>query len=186
MLSFNEIKLGSALNIDGQPYLVVKTDHLKMGRGGAVLRTKMRNLINGAVLERTFKPSDQMIEADLEQRRANFLYREGAVFNFMDNESYEQFTIDQESVGPMANYVKDGEDVDVLYFNQKPVSISLPPKVSLKVVQAPPGVKGDSATNATKRVTLETGYEIDVPLFIKEGEMLRINTATGQYVERVN
>jgi elongation factor P len=114
------------------------------------------------------------------------MYREGNAFNFMDNVSYEQFAFDLEQIGDISNYVREGEDLDVMIYNDKPVSVSLPPKVELKVVEAPPGVKGDSASNATKRIKLETGYEISVPLFIKEGEVIRINTETGEYVERVN
>jgi elongation factor P len=114
------------------------------------------------------------------------MYRESDNFNFMDNSSYEQFTFEKEQIGEISHFVKEGEDVEVMNFNDKPVTIKIPPKVELKVVEAPPGVKGDTASNATKRVKLETGYEVTVPLFIKEGEVVRINTETGEYVERVN
>lgn len=186
MLNMNDIKLGKVVTMDGAPFQVINTDHLQMGRGSAVLRTKLRNLIDGAVREHTFKSGDKIEEADLSRGRANFLYREGEQFHFMNNENYEQFVFDQSQVGDLFNYVKEGDDVDVMYFNGNPVTVSLPTKVDLKVVEAPPGVKGDTAGNATKRVTLETGYELPVPLFIKQGEMIRVNTETGAYVERAS
>lgn len=185
MLQMSDIKLGKVLDFDGAPFQVISTDHLQMGRGSAVLRTKLRNLITGAVREHTFKGGDKVEEADLARAQANFMYQEGDQYHFMDNVSFEQFTLDQEAVGEISRFVKEGEDVDILSFNGKPVTISLPPKVDLQVVEAPPGVKGDSAANATKRVKLETGYELAVPLFIKQDEMIRVNTETGEYVERV-
>ncbi len=181
MLSFNQIKLGTVLDINGQPFQVIKAEHSKTARSGAVLRAKLKNLIDGSVLENTYKQSDSVAQADLGRSKANFMYREGDQFHFMDNETYEQFALDLETVGDISRYV-----VEIMSFNQKPVSLSLPPKVTLKVTQAPPGIKGDTAGNATKRVTVETGYQVDVPLFIKEGEDIRINTDTGSYSERAN
>lgn len=186
MLSFNQIKLGAVIDVNGQPFQIIKAEHSKTARSGAVLRAKMKNLIDGSVLENTYKQSDTFQEADLSRSKANFMYREGDQFHFMDNETYEQFALDLETVGDISRYVKEGDDVEIMSFNQKPVSLSLPPKVTLKVTQAPPGVKGDTAGNATKRVTVETGYQVDVPLFIKEGEMIRVNTDTGAYSERAN
>lgn len=186
-MNFNEIRVGAVLDIDGQPYQVHKTDFIKMQQSVPTLRAKMKNLITGAVLEKAFKPSTPVAEADLSRSKAQFMYREGDVFNFMMNDTYEQFTLELESVGNISNYVKEGEDVEVLNFNQKPVAVNLPPKVELKVVSAPPGVKGNSASGKiTKRVTMETGLELDVPLFVKEGEIVRVNTQSGEYVERVN
>jgi elongation factor P len=114
------------------------------------------------------------------------MYREGDTFNFLDNTSYEQFTFSKEQIGEISNFVKENTDVEVMLYNEKPVTVKLPPKVVLTVVEAPPGVKGDSASNTTKKVKLETGYEVNVPLFIKEGEKIRVNTDSGDYVERVN
>lgn len=185
-MNFNEIRVGVVLDYENQPYQVIKTDFIKVSQGKPTLRAKMRNLVDGRVLEKAFKPSTVVKEADLNRAKANFMYRDGEQFCFMDNTSYEQFSIDLESVGDISRFVKEGEDVEIMSFNQKPVAVYLPPKVTLKVTQAPPGVKGDTAGNATKRVTLETGYQVDVPLFIKEGDALRINTETGDYVERAN
>lgn len=184
--SLKEIRVGLALDIGGQPYQVLWADFMRTAQRKPVMRTKMRNLITGQVLEQTFKPGDKVEEADLERNKANFMYREADTFNFMDNDTFEQFTFTKEQVGEISNYVKEGTDVEVLKFNGKPVSVSLPPKVELKVTEAPPGVKGDSASNVFKQVTVETGYQVNVPLFIKEGDMIRVHTGTGEYVERAN
>lgn len=186
MYSISDIKVGTAITYEGAPYRIIRATHSKQARSAAVLRTKMKNLITGQVLEHTFGSGDSVQPADLERAVANFQYREGDEFMFMNNDTYDQFSLDAESVGELGNYVKEGEDVDVMYYEGKPVTIALPPKVVLTVVEAPPGVKGDSASNVTKKVKLETGYEVSVPLFINEGEKIRINTDTGDYVERVN
>ena len=149
-----------------------------------VMQTKMKNLINGKVLEYNFKQGEKVEEANLERSKANYLYKDADQAYLMDNTSFEQFNINIDLLGQKASFLKDGEDVDVLYFNQKPVNIDLPAKVVLKVTEAPPGVKGDSAQGATKQITLETGLIINAPLFIKEGDEVRINTETGDYVER--
>ena len=186
MLTMNDLRVGVVVNLDNAPYQVVWSDFMRTAQRKPVMRTKLRHLITGQVLEKTFKPGDKIDEADLRRGQAQFMYKEGDNFNFMDNASYEQFGFSQEQIGDISNYIKEGESVDVLSFNDKPVTVSLPAKVNLKVVEAAPGVKGDSAGNATKKVVLETGYEVAVPLFIKEGEVIRINTETGDYVERVN
>ena len=186
MLTMNDVRLGKVLDINGAPYQVIWADFMRTAQRKPVKRTKLRNLITGQILEKSFKPGDKIDEANLGRGVANFMYREGNTFHFMDNASYEQFGFELEQIGEISNFVREGDDLDVLNFNDKPVAVSLPPKVDLKVVEAPPGVKGDSASNATKRVKMETGYELNVPLFIKEGEMIRVNTETGEYVERVN
>lgn len=182
----NDLKVGVVVNLENAPYQVVWSDFMRTAQRKPVMRTKLRHLITGQVLEKTFKPGDKIDEADLRRGRAQFMYREGDNYNFMDNTNYEQFYFTQDQIGDIGNYVKEGEDVDILNFNDKPVTITLPPKVNLKVVEAPPSVKGDTAGNVTKKVIVETGYEVAVPLFIKEGEVIRINTETGDYVERVN
>ena len=186
MLSINEIKLGTVIAHNNEPYQVIYTQHVKMGRGGANLKTKLKNLITGQALELTFSGGDKAEEADLERTKANFLYQEGDAFNFMDNESYEQFSLNREAIGEPADFLKEGLTVDVLVYKQNPVSVKLPVKVGLKVVSSPPGVKGDTAGSASKVVTLETGRQVKAPLFINEGDVIKINTETGEYVERVN
>ncbi|MCX6799591.1 MAG: elongation factor P [Candidatus Falkowbacteria bacterium] len=185
MLSINEIKLGKILKINNEPFIVIKTDHHKMGRGGAVLKTKLKNLINGNVLEKTFQGNDKADTAQTEKKDANFLYKNEDEAYFMDNTSYEQFSLPLETIGDNHKFLKEGVKVDVLYYNENPVSVSLPVKVDLKVISAPPGVKGNTASNVNKTVELETGAEIQAPLFVNEGDTIRINTETGEYVERV-
>ncbi len=184
MLNINEIKLGKLISVSSEPYVVVKADHHKMGRGGAVLKVKLKNLITGNVLDKTFQGNDKAEPAQTEKKKANFMYKDETEAHLMDNESYEQFSIALDQIGEKQKFLKDGTDVDVLYFEDKPVVIDLPVKVELKVVSAPPGVKGNSAGNVTKVVDLETGTQISVPMFINEGDVIRINTDTGEYVER--
>lgn len=186
MLNFNEIKTGKVIKVNGEPYIIIKTDHHKMGRGGAVLKTKCRNLINGNILERTYQGAEKAEEAETETKKANFMYKDKEEAYFMDNESYEQFNLALEEIGDSAQFLKEGVNVDVLYFEGRPVSISLPIKMEFKVVSAPPGVKGNSAGNVNKQVEIETGAKINVPMFINEGDTIRINTDTGEYVERAN
>lgn len=184
MLSLSEIKQGKVLKINGEPYMVTKTDHHKMGRGGAVLKIKLRNLINGTVLEKTFQGNDKAEEAETERKKINYMYKDDNEAYFMDNNTYEQFSISLEQIGGKQKFLKEGTDVDVLFFDDKPVAVELPIKIDLKVTSAPPGVKGNSAGNVTKTVELETGASTNVPMFINEGDVIRINTDTEEYVER--
>ena len=186
MLNFNEIKTGKVIKIKGEPFIIVKTDHHKMGRGGAVLKTKCRNLINGNVLERTFQGAEKAEEAETETKKANYMYKDKDQAYFMDTESFEQFNLDMEVIGDKTRFLKDDTDVDVLYFENTPVTISLPIKMEFKVTSAPPGVKGNSAGNINKTVEIETGATIGVPMFINEGDVIRVNTESGEYVERAN
>jgi elongation factor P len=184
MLSISEIKPGRVIKINSQPYVVTKTDHHKMGRGGAVLKTKLRNLIDGRVLDQTFQGVQQAEEAETETKKANYLYKDAEQAFFMDNESFEQFSLDLDVLESQAKFLKDGTDVSVLYFEGKPVTIDLPIKMDFRVVSAPPGVKGNSAGNVKKQVEIETGATVSVPMFINEGDVIRINTESGDYVER--
>ena len=186
MLNFNEIKTGRVIKANGEPFIIIKTDHHKMGRGGAVLKVKCRNLINGNILEQTYQGAEKAEEADTETKKANFLYKDKEEAYFMDNASYEQFNLPLEELGEQIGFLKDGVDVDVLYFENRPVSIKLPIKMDFKVTSAPPGVKGNSAGNVNKQVEIETGAKINVPMFINEGDIIRINTDTGEYVERAS
>ncbi|MEA2088634.1 MAG: elongation factor P [Patescibacteria group bacterium] len=185
MLNFNEIKLGSTLKFNNEPYIVIFAQHLKMGRGGAILKTKLKNLINGSVLEHSIKGSDKMEEADLERTKASFLYSEGSDYFFMDESDFEQFSLNKNILGDKVRFLKEGTIVNILNFEKKPVAIELPTKVELKVTSAPPGIKGDTAQGGTKAVTVETGATINAPLFINNDDIIRVNTETGEYVERV-
>jgi len=186
MLNFNEIKTGRVIKVNGEPFIIIKTDHHKMGRGGAVLKIKCRNLINGNILEQTYQGAEKAEEADTETKKANFMYKDKDEAYFMDNASFEQFNLHLEEIGDQITFLKDGVDVDVLYFENQPVSIKLPIKMDFKVTSAPPGVKGNSAGNVNKQVEIETGAKVNVPMFIDEGDIIRINTDTGEYVERAN
>ena len=186
MLNFNEIKTGRVIKVNGEPFIIIKTDHHKMGRGGAVLKIKCRNLINGNILERTYQGAEKAEEAETETKKANFMYKDKEEAYFMDNGSFEQFNLPLEEIGESAQFLKEGVDVDVLYFESRPVSVSLPIKMEFKVTSAPPSVKGNSAGNVNKQVEIETGALINVPLFINEGDIIRINTDTGDYVERAS
>jgi len=184
MLSLSEIKIGALLKIAEEPYVVIRADHHKMGRGGAVLKTKLKNLISGAVLERTFQGNEKAEEAETDTGLANYMYKTETEVCFMNNESFEQFSLPLEQVGEKLMYLKENTDVDILYFQGRPVSMKLPIKISLKVTSAPPGVKGNSAGNVTKVIQLETGVELAAPMFINEGDEIIVNTDTGEYVGR--
>ena len=185
MLSLTDLKLGKVITLNDEPYQVVFNQHIKVARGGAVMKTKLKNLVNGNTLEKTFSGSDAIEEADINRSKANFLYRQDDDFFFMDKESFEQFQFGKDALGDFTKYLVDGQEVDVLVFNSSPVAIDLPTKITLEVKSAPEGVKGNSAGAATKAVVLETDLEIRTPLFIKQGDKVVVNTETGEYVERV-
>jgi len=184
MLSIKEIKIGKIILTNNEPYVVIKAEHHKMGRGGAVLKTKLKNLLNGNALERTFQGNDKAEEADINKKKANYMYKDERDAFLMDNENFEQFSIPLDQIGEKQRFLKDEINVDVLYFNGEPMSIELPIKMDFEVVSAPPGVKGNSAGNVTKQIELETGATINAPLFINEGDKIKVNTDTGEYVER--
>jgi elongation factor P len=184
MLSISEIKIGKIIKIANEPFVIVRADHHKMGRGGAVLKTKLRNLISGNTLERTFQGNEKAEEAETQKKKANYLYRDDESANFMDNESYEQFSLPLEQIGERQKFLKENTEVDILYFDGNPVALELPVKMEFKVISAPPGVRGNSAGSVTKAVEIETGTEVNVPMFINEGDIIRINTDTGEYAER--
>lgn len=187
MLSMNEIKTGKVIKWNNQPYVVVKTEHSKQARSAAILRVKIKNLLTGAMLENTFQSGDKAEEADLERgKKAQYLYKDGSNAYFMDQENFEQFDLPTDQIKTQLNYLSDGDNVLYMSFEGKPVALDLPPKVSLRVTEAPEGAKGDSAQGrVTKTITLESDYELQAPLFIKEGDLIKINTETGEYVERV-
>lgn len=185
--SLNDIKKGLSVLHEGEPYVVVEANFVRMQQRKPVMQTKLKNLINDKVAEINFHPGDRVEEADLQRKKVDYLYSDGENYYFMSQDDFEQFAIDKPTIGSQAGYLKDGDKVDALYFNGAPVSISLPPKVDLKVVSAPEGVKGNSAQGrVTKTAELETGISVQVPLFVKEGEVIRVNTDTGEYVERVS
>ena len=184
MLSIKDIKSGKKLILEDQPYTVMTVQHSKMGRMGAVLRTKLKNLETGAILTKTFQGSDKVAEAEVDTKKAEYLYQDDTTFYFMDNTSYEQFELNEEVIGDSAKYLKEGVEVSLLYFNERPINIDLPIKMTFEVTEAPPSVKGNTADGGSKQVTIETGAQISTPLFIKTGDKIKVNTTTGEYAER--
>lgn len=184
MLSLSDIKTGKNILWNDNPYVVLYHEHSKTGRAGAVLRTKLKNLITGAVMEKTFQGSEAVYNADISKSKAQYTYNDGGNYNFMDNESYEQFTITKEALGNNVNYLKEGTEVTLLNFNSNPINIELPIKVTLKVTDAPPGIKGNTVSTGGKVVTLETGLKISTPLFVNVGDEVIVNTEKGEYVSR--
>ncbi len=185
MYESSDLRKGLKIIIDGQPYIITDFQFSKPGKGQALYRCKLKNMITGYTMDRTYRSGDKFEPANLEERRMQYLYNDGEGYHFMDTKTYDQITLTDENVGEAKNFLQDNMEVDVLFFNDTPISINLPNFVQLKVVKADPGVKGDTATGATKPATLETGYTIQVPLFVEEGDVLKIDTRTGQYVERV-
>jgi elongation factor P len=184
MLSINDVKAGKNIILNGEPYAVLYHEHSKTGRAGAVLRTKIKSLANGTVLERTFQGADKISEADISKSKAQYLYKDAGGYVFMDNDTYNQFTLSEKVLDSASNYLIEGTEVTILNFNDNPINIELPIKMKLKVAEAPPGIKGDSVSSGGKLVTLETGLKISTPLFIKTGDTVIVNTETGEYVSR--
>lgn len=185
MYTVADLKKGLKITLDGDPYLVIAFDFAKPGKGQALYRTKMRNMITGSILDRTYRSGETFEPASLEDRKMQFLYREEDHFVFMDNQNYEQYRMDAEAVGDAKNYLIDNLAVDLLLFSDKAIAVDVPNFVNLRVVQTDPWVKGDTSGSDSKPATLETGYVLRVPPFIEEGELVVIDTRTGDYSTRV-
>lgn len=181
----SDLRPGNAVIIDGAPFIVAGYEHQKMGRGSATIRIKFKNMKTGAQVERTFKGKEVLEDADVAYDKAQYLYRQSDVFVFMDMSTFNQTEIASSNIGEAAKFFKEGETYEILSINGEPFGVKLPPKVVLKVTDAEPGIRGDSAQSPNKKATLETGAVIMVPLFVKAGDNIRINTETGEYVERV-
>ena len=185
MYSTAEFKKGLKIEIDGSPFTIVDFQHVKPGKGGAFVRTKLKNLLTGRVLDQTFRSGERVKKPDLMEKEMQYLYREGDRYCLMDNETYEQIMLTAEQVGEAVEFLVENMNLKVLIFNQQPVAVDLPNFVELTVAQAEPGLRGDTATGGTKPATLESGAVIQVPLFINEGDRLKVDTRTGSYIERV-
>lgn len=183
-MGISDIKTGKNIILNGEPYAVLHHEHSKTGRAGAVLRTRIKNLATGAVLEKTFQGADKVEEADISKSKAQYLYREGNNYFFMASVTYDQFSLSDKVLGNAINYLIEGTEVTILNFNGNSINMELPIKVKLKVTEAPPGIKGDTASSGGKTVTLETGLQVNTPLFIKAGDEIVVNTETGEYVSR--
>ncbi len=184
MLNLSDIKTGKTISLNDELYIVLNHQHSKVGRAGAVLRTKLRNLRTGSISGKTFQGADKIKEAEIEKTKAQFLYREGSDFFFMDSSNYEQFSLPQSILGDSTKYLIENTEVSILNHNGQPINIELPIKMAFRVVEAPPAIRGNTADGGSKQVTIETGEKISTPLFIKAGDLIRINTETGEYAER--
>jgi len=185
MLEINSLRAGGYIVLEGEPFVIVKHDFIKMGRGKGVMRITIKNLKTGQTLEKSFKGQEKIEEADISRSKANYLYNEGDNYFFMDSDNYEQFFVTDKQLGDKIQYLIENLEVDVLNFNNDPISVEIPKKIKLEIISAPPGVRGDTAQGSvTKKVTLETNQVVDVPLFINKGESVIINTETGKYVSK--
>ena len=184
MYDSSDLRKGLKIVIDGEPYIITEFEFSKPGKGQALYRCKLKNMLTGYTMDRTYRSGDKFEPANLNEVKMQFLYKDGDGYHFMNMTTYEQIDMTEEQVGEAKNFLKENMEVSLLFFDETPISIDVPNFVELEVVDAPPGVKGDTATGATKPATLETGYTLQVPLFIEEGDILKIDTRTGQYVER--
>ncbi len=185
MVSVNDFKRGMVIKLDGDIYSVLEYQHVKPARGGAFVRSKLKSLTRGSIIDKTFKGGEKVEDVRIESKQMQYLYDEGDSLVFMDTESYEQESVSKEYVGDILNYIRESDTVSIAFYEGKPISIEPPTFVELEVVYAEPGVRGDTATNVTKPVKVETGAEVKVPLFINQGDIIKIDTRTGEYVERV-
>ncbi|MCR4434254.1 MAG: elongation factor P [Clostridiales bacterium] len=185
MITAGDFRNGITFELDGQIYQVVEFQHVKPGKGAAFVRTKLKNIVTGATVERTFNPTDKFENAIIERKDMQYLYNDGDLYYFMDTETYEQMPLNKASIGDSLKFVKENVVVKILSHKGNVFGIEPPTFVELAVINTEPGFKGDTATGATKPATVETGAVIKVPLFVNEGDMVRIDTRTGEYMERV-
>jgi len=185
MYETSDIRKGLKIELEGEVYTVVEFLHVKPGKGGAFIRTKLKSLAKGSVVEKTFRSGERLGKPDLEEKKMQFLYSADDQYCFMDAETYEQTFLTEEQLGSSRDYLKESTTIAVLMHNNKPIAVELPTFVSLAIDKTEPGEKGDTVSGGTKAATLETGAVIQVPLFLNEGDMVKVDTRTGTYVERV-
>ena len=184
MISTGDMKRGATIELDGRVWQVLEFEHIKMGRGSAQMRMKMRDVRRGDIVEKTFQAGEKWPRVRVERVPMQFSYADGNIMYFMNTETYDQVPLSAETVGDAKNYLPENGSCDVLFLGDEAIGIELPASVTLQITKCEPGVKGDTATGATKPATTETGLVVNVPLFINEGEKIRVNTSTGQYQER--
>jgi elongation factor P len=184
MYTTSDFRRGLKILFQGQPYEITEFEHHKPGKGAAIVRTRMRNLITGLTISPTFRSGDKVDSADVSEREVQFLYAADDIFNFMDPVSYEQFEVNKKVLADAVNFLIDGMNASLLFFDGKPVSIDLPNSVVLEVVECDPAVRGDTVSGATKPAKFQTGYSCQVPLFVNIGDKIKVDTRTGEYIER--
>lgn len=185
MFSASDLRKGLKIQIDGEPYIITEFEFSKPGKGQALYRCKLRNMISGNQFSNTYRSNDKFEKADLSERKMQYLYNQDDEYHFMDTENYEQLFLNGEQMGENINFLVDNMEVQVLFFGDRPIDISLPIFVNLEVTQADPWARGDTSGTDTKPVTVETGYQLQVPPFVEEGDKIQIDTRTGEYVTRV-
>lgn len=186
MISASDLRKGLRVLVDGEPYIVVDFSHAKMGRGRPHTKAKLKHLITGSVFEKTYLSSESFREPDLENRKMQYLYNDADGYNFMDSTSYDQTALTADALGDSRFYLMENQEYSILFFEGRAISLDMPASVVLTVVEAEPAIKGDSVTNIQKTAKVQTGLEIKVPLFVKEGDRVKIDTRTGEYIERAN
>jgi len=184
MLEVTQLRAGTVFEDLGAPWVVMKYEHVKMGRGSATIRVKIKNLMTGTTVEKSFTNGARVQDVDLEKKRGQYLYKDASGFVFMDPGTYEQFTVAVDLVGEQGKFLKEGTEVDLKFYGDKPLSIALPLKMKFKITETEPGFKGNSVTNLYKDAIIDTSARVKVPLFVEEGEEVIVNTETGEYVER--
>jgi elongation factor P len=184
MIDTSDFRNGLKVEIDNEPFEIVYFQHVKPGKGSAFVRTKIRSLLSGRTIERTFKSGDKVGRADVEEKEMQYLYLQGDDFYFMDAKTYDQTFLSKEQLGEARNFLKENLVVSIVFYKGKPVGVTAPNAVELRVAKCDPGVRGDTVSGAQKPAILETGYQVQVPLFINEGDIIRIDTRTGEYVTR--
>lgn len=180
----NDLRSGMAITLDGQLYAVIKTDHVKPGKGPAYVQAKLKNLMTGSHIEKRLGSADTVDGATLDRRECEYLYDDGTGAVFMDSETFDQFTLDEETLGDSKLYLVPNLKINIQFHDNKPVNFELPGSIEMKVIETPPGIKGATVTNQLKEATLETGLKTRVPAFINEGEIIRVSTTTGEYQSR--
>ncbi len=185
MYSTTDFRKGLKIEMNGEPFLIVDFQHVKPGKGTAFVRTRLKSLVTGLVIDQTFRSGDKVDKPDLEEKEMQFLYQEGGEYHFMDTHSYEQIFLTADQLGENKDFLKENLVIKALFHNRKPIGVEIPMFIDLKVIKSEPGIKGDTATGATKPATLESGAVVQVPLFVEEGDILRIDTRTRAYITRV-
>lgn len=185
MISTNDFRTGLTIELDGEAYQVIEFQHVKPGKGSPFVRSKLKNLRTGAVIEKTFNAGEKVPRAHVDRREVQYLYNDGKTYNFMDMETFDQFSLTKEELGEAVNFMKENMTITLLMFQGKSIGVELPNYVELKVIDTPPGIKGDTASGGSKPATLETGYVVQVPFFVEVGDVLQIDTRTGHYIKRV-
>lgn len=185
MISAGDFRNGITIEFEGNVYQIIEFQHVKPGKGAAFVRTKLKNIINGGVVEKTFRPTEKCPQARIDRKDMQYLYSDGDLYNFMDTETYDQIALNSDTVGDALKFVKENEMVKICSYNGNVFAIEPPLFVELAVTDTEPGFKGDTATGATKPAVVETGAKVNVPLFVEQGEVIKIDTRTGEYLSRV-